>query len=209
MKITIKGKSAHASMPEKGVNAILAVSEFIMKIREKLIPELNRRVQEMVGSPTISFGLINGGRKANMVADTCTVEIDRRWISDESIPQVIAEFRELLEEVCSADPALKYEIFSTMPPDGYFGPFIIPDDHEFVLRSKKILADINIASNIVGMQGWTDGATTMHSGIPTIIFGPGSIEQAHTDTEWVEIAQLVRAVKCYLAFVMEICGWDE
>ena len=209
LEITIKGKSAHASMPEKGVNAILAMSEFIMKTKEKLVPELNKRIQDMVGSPTLSFGLIRGGKKVNMVADTCTVEIDRRWINNESIPQIVLEFKEILEEVCKDDPVLEYKIISTLPPDGYFGPFIIPGDHEFVSRLKKILMDQGFDSNITGMQGWTDGATTMHSGIPTIVFGPGSMDQAHTDTEWIETAQLTQAVKCYLAFIKEICGWDE
>ncbi len=140
LEIMIKGRSAHASMPEKGVNAIVAMSEFIMKTKERLVPELNRRFQDMVGSPTLSFGLINGGKKVNMVADTCTVEIDRRWINDESIPRIISEFKELLEEVCKDDPVLEYKIISTLPPDGYFGPFIIPGSHEFVLRLRKILA---------------------------------------------------------------------
>ncbi|MES0342344.1 MAG: M20/M25/M40 family metallo-hydrolase, partial [Candidatus Humimicrobiaceae bacterium] len=209
LEITIKGRSAHASMPEKGVNAISAMSEFIMKTKERLVPELNKRIQDMVGSPTLSFGLIRGGKKVNMVADTCTVEIDRRWINNESIPQIISEFKEILEEVCKDDPVLEYKIISTLPPDGYFGPFIIPGDHEFVLRLKKILMDQGFDSSITGMQGWTDGATTMHSGIPTIVFGPGSMDQAHTDTEWIEVAQLTQAVKCYLAFIEEICGWDK
>lgn len=209
LKITIKGKSAHASMPEKGVNAISAMSEFIMKTKERLVPELNKRVQDLVGSPTLSFGLIRGGKKVNMVADTCTMEIDRRWINNESISQIISEFKEILEEVCKDDPVLEYKIKSTLPPEGYFGPFIIPGSHEFVLRSKKILADQGFSSSIVGMQGWTDGATTMHSGIPTFVFGPGNMEQAHTDTEWIEVSQLTQAVKCYLAFIKEICGWDD
>ena len=209
LKITIKGRSAHASMPEKGVNAISAMSDFIVKTKERLVPELNKRVQDMVGSPTFSFGLIRGGKKVNMIADTCTLEIDRRWINNETIPQIISEFKEILEEVCKVDPVLEYELISTLPPDGYFGPFIIPGDHEFVLRIKKILRDQGFDSNIVGMQGWTDGATTMHSGIPTLVFGPGNMEQAHTDTEWIEVSQLTQAVKCYLAFIKEICGWDD
>ncbi len=209
LEIMIKGKTAHASIPENGVSAISAMAEFIMKTKERLVPELNKRIQDMVGSPTLSFGLIRGGKKINMVADTCTVEIDRRWINNESIPQIISEFTEILKEVCKDDPVLEYKIISTLPPDGYFGPFTIPGDHEFVLRLKKILMDQGFNSNITGMQGWTDGATTMHSGIPTIVFGPGSMSQAHTDTEWVEAAQLIQAVKCYLAFIKEICGWDE
>jgi acetylornithine deacetylase/succinyl-diaminopimelate desuccinylase family protein len=205
--ITIKGKSAHGSIPERGANAILAMAEFIVKVKEHLIPEIKKRIQENTGFPTINFGLIQGGNKVNIVADTCKLEIDRRWIISESIPQIICEFRNILDQICKEDSLLSYEITSMLPIDSYFGPFTISQNHELVVRTKKSLSNMGYIINNISINAWTDAATLMKAEIPTIILGPGDIEQAHTDEEWVEVQQIIKAVIFYLIIIKEFCDW--
>jgi acetylornithine deacetylase/succinyl-diaminopimelate desuccinylase len=206
-EVTVWGKACHASIPEQGASAIVAISEFIRDIHQHLVPQLKSRMQKLVGTATINVGLVHGGTKINMVPDRCVIHVDRRWVSDEDEKQVIAELESILKEVCAADSRLRGEVKPLLPADGYFGPLEVPENHEIITLAEQALKQSGIVPQKAGMQGWTDAATLMNAGIPTILIGPGSIEQAHTDEESVKVSQLVDAVKVYLSFVYTVCGW--
>ena len=206
-EVSIWGKACHASIPEQGASAIVAGSEFIGKIQHQLVPRLRERVQNLVGSATINIGLVQGGTKINMVPDRCIIHIDRRWVSAEDEKQVLSELEGILKTVCETDPRLRGEVKPLLPVEGYFGPQEVPHDHEVVTFAEKALQQSGIVPQKAGMQGWTDAATLMNAGIPSIIIGPGSIEQAHTDEEFVQVSQLVDAVKVYISLAYSICGW--
>ena len=206
ISVTVKGRSCHGSVPDQGSNAIVAVSDFIQSMKEKLVPELEKRTQKLVGSATLNIGKIIGGTKVNMVADRCILELDRRWVMGESLKLIASEIEDLINEVCRKDPGLQAEVKVLYPDDEYYGPLPVPEDHEITRLVKDSLEGIGKRPEVAGMQGWTDAATLFHSGIPTVVFGPGSIRQAHTDDEWVETGQLVEAVKCYTAIAASVCG---
>jgi len=206
ISVTVKGRSCHGSVPDQGSNAIGAVSDFIQSMKEKLVPKLEKRTQKHVGSATLNIGKIIGGTKVNMVADRCTLELDRRWVRGESLKLIASEIEDLINEVCKKDPGLQAEVKVLYPDDAYYGPLSVPEDHEIIRLVKDSLEGIGKNPEVAGMQGWTDAATLFHSGIPSVVFGPGSIRQAHTDDEWVEIGQLIEAVKCYTAIAASVCG---
>jgi len=206
-EVTVWGKACHASIPEKGASAIVAISEFIRDVHHHLVPQLRSRVQNLVGAATVNVGLVQGGTKINMVPDRCVIQVDRRWVSDEDEKQIISELESILKEVCAADPRLRGEVKPLLPAEGYFGPLEVPEDHEIVTLAEQALRQSEIVPKKAGMQGWTDAATLTNAGIPAILIGPGSIEQAHTDEEFVEVSQLVDAVKVYLSLVHTVCGW--
>ncbi|UCE50873.1 MAG: M20 family metallopeptidase [Desulfobacterales bacterium] len=207
LEIKIRGKAAHASMPECGVSAIRAVSDFIQRLEKDLVPRLHQRIQKHVGAATLNFGVIQGGVKVNTVADCCSLQIDRRWVESETQAQIISEIEAILHEVCNKNPALKPEVISLIPSDGYFGPFAISEDHRLIRFAKQAMNMVEKSPRIAGMQCWSDAATLMKAGIPTVLLGPGSLAQAHTNDEFVELNQLVDAAKCYLALTSVICGW--
>lgn len=206
IEVEIRGRACHGSIPEQGSNAIVAVSDFIQKVKEKLLPELSRRTQEHVGCATLNFGVIHGGTKVNIVADRCTLELDRRWVRGESMQDAANEIESLVGEVCERDPGLHGEVRVLQPHDAYLGPLCVPEDHEVIGLVKNALRSIGRSPVVTGMQGWTDAATLHHGGTPTVIFGPGSISQAHTVEEYVEISQLIEAVKSYIAIAASVCG---
>ena len=205
LDVIIEGKAAHASIPEKGANAIAAMGDFISKINKEYVPELKSRVQEGVGSPTINFGIIHGGKKVNVVADICTLQIDRRLIVSEKNEQIVPEIEKYLISVCKDNKDLKYKMISKLPADGYFGPFFIPEQHELIKMCKDAIAFTGKNPEIGSLSGWTDGATILHAGIPTVILGPGSMEQAHTADEWISVREIVDAVKVYLSLIFKVC----
>jgi len=203
--VIIEGKAAHASMPEKGANAIAAMGNFIYKINKEYIPELNKRIQQGLGCTTISFGIIQGGKKVNIVADKCVLQIDMRGIASEKNEQLTKEIEKFLIDVCRENKHLKFHTFQKLPPDGYFGPFYLPENNEFVSICKDAISMTGRKPLISSMNGWTDGATILHAGIPGLILGPGSTDQAHTADEWVSIKEVIEAVKIYLSLIFKIC----
>jgi acetylornithine deacetylase/succinyl-diaminopimelate desuccinylase family protein len=206
IKVTVRGRSCHGSIPEQGSNAIVAVSDIIQEIKKQLLPKLKERTQEHVGSATMNFGMVEGGTKINMVADRCTLQIDRRWIDGENLGMIRSEVEDIAKSVCDRDDGLSSEVQIVLPEGGYFGPLLVPGDHEFKKTVTAALKENGMQTGFAGMQGWTDAATLFHSGIPTVVFGPGSIRQAHTDGEYVEVGQLIEAVKCYAAIAASVCG---
>lgn len=201
----IRGKAVHASMPHKGLNAIRAMSRFISILDEEYVPQLDNRTQPRVGSATLNYGIIQGGKDVNIVADKCILKIDRRWTESEKDNDLIAELKPYLEKACSLDKGFKYDIVSLLPPDSYYGPFYLEENHDFVTRTKEAFRQVGTEPEICGMQGWTDGATILHKGYPALIIGPGSMDNAHTAGEFIIINELIEAVKLYLALICEIC----
>ena len=167
---------------------------------------MQSRNQEKVGSPTISFGMIQGGKKINVVADRCVLNIDRRWIDSEKKSDLIAEIEPFLQQVCRENENLQYSIVPSLPQDNYFGPFFLPEDNKFIRICSQALKNIDLKPDISGMQGWTDGAAILHKGMPTLIIGPGSMDLAHTAEEHIKIDELILASKSYLSIIFEICS---
>jgi acetylornithine deacetylase/succinyl-diaminopimelate desuccinylase-like protein len=79
-RVIVRGVAAHGSAPERGVNAILHMSEIIRHTYETL-PDVSHPV---LGGPSINVGTIRGGDKTNVVAASCVAEIDRRIVPGES-----------------------------------------------------------------------------------------------------------------------------
>jgi acetylornithine deacetylase/succinyl-diaminopimelate desuccinylase len=209
LEAIVHGISCHASMPDLGANAITAACTFVQNVRERLAPALRKRTQEHVGCATVSVGVIKGGTKISMVADRCSVLIDRRWVDGETEEKVSSELADLLREACARDRRLSCEVRSLLPPGGYYGPFRIPEEHPLVSTARQVLGTRGLPASVGGMQGWTDAATLMHAGVPVILLGPGSVAEAHNDGEYVEVRQLVDAVGVYLSLAETICGWNK
>ncbi|MFQ6050894.1 MAG: M20 family metallopeptidase [Candidatus Hydrothermarchaeota archaeon] len=189
IRIGVKGKSAHASLPEKGINAIERASSII-----KALSEIEyKKSHPLLGKPTINVGKIRGGTKVNVVPDYCEIEIDRRIIPGEDIEEVK---KEIIENLKGEECSIEYFLHAK--------PFEIEKDSEPVLRLKKIIKDItNKEPRIKGIFGFTDARFAYEKGITPIVFGPGSANQAHTANEYVEIEQVINAAKIYALFATD------
>ena len=102
-----RGKGAHGSTPHLGVNAIVSMARFVLRLPE-VLPD---RVHPLTGPPTVNVALIAGGSAPNVVPDRCEVEIDRRIVPGEDDPdEVVEPFRRLVEKVAAEDPDVDIEI---------------------------------------------------------------------------------------------------
>ncbi len=188
--ITTYGKKAHASTPNKGVNAILWMNEIINKIKE-YDSKLGKRMHTLLGCPTVNIGMIEGGVKSNIVPDRCKIEVDRRLIPGESINDVVRDFGQIISELerentkFSADMKLEDDAVEAIET-----PFDAPIIKALQLAIPKIT---NKDAEFMGLSGTSDSAYFTHT--PSVIFGPGDFRLAHVADEYVEIEQLVKAAK--------------
>lgn len=190
------GRAAHSSNPQHGNNAIYQMAELIQALRGELEPRLMTRAHSLVGSATWSIGKIHGGAAVNIVPERCTIEIDRRLLPNESGAEALAEFDEILDRIRAQNPHLQVE--SEIPFGAVAGldtPVEAPIVQAMIGASEEIRGEFTIA----GVPYGTNASKFVEAGIPSVVFGPGDIRQAHTAEEYVEIHELRAAARMYEA----------
>lgn len=187
-----RGKAAHGSQPDRGINAILTMSRFLLRLSE-VLPD---RVHPLVGGPTVNVALVAGGSAPNVVPDRCEVEIDRRILPGEDDPEeVLAPFRRLVEDLVAERPDTSIEISLK---DWTEAAETTGDTAIAALVRDAIAAETGSPPPFVGFTGITDARFYINdAGIPTVIAGPGSLSLAHTANESIGVDELVAAARAY------------
>jgi acetylornithine deacetylase len=198
-RIVVAGKAAHSSKPQEGINAIVKMARIINQIEGQMQPRLSQNSHPLVGPPTLSIGKIQGGIQINIVPDRCIIELDRRLIPGEEADAILASFEELLAEMRAQDPELQVAMEEPFLVDY---PLETKESEEVVHLAKGAITEVLGQVKVKGVPYGTDGSKTARAGIPTIVFGPGSIDQAHTAREFVEIDQVVKATEIYTRMML-------
>jgi succinyl-diaminopimelate desuccinylase len=193
LRITTHGRAAHASTPWEGSNAISHMIRVLAAIEQHIGNRLKGMSHPLVPPPSLSMGTIRGGIATNVVADWCEATIDRRTLPGESIPEAVAEIERVLAGLEKDDPTLQsdVEVVQSGPP------IETPMDAHIVRLAQVVARELQIPSDVVGYPQASDGRFFAERGVPTIIFGPGSPEVAHTPDEYVDLDDVITAAKFY------------
>jgi acetylornithine deacetylase/succinyl-diaminopimelate desuccinylase family protein len=183
------GRSAHASQPERGENAIAAMLKVAAAIADGDTPGT-------AATPTA----IRGGEGPNTVPDRCSLTIDRRFSASEGAEAARAHIRDAVERVC-AETGARIEMIEHACLDAAE----IDPGAEIVHAVRDAAALVSGRAPGLGvMRAATDARFLIAAGIPTVVFGPGDLEQAHTVDESIAIADLADGA---LAYAAAICGF--
>jgi acetylornithine deacetylase len=197
------GKAAHSSMPHLGDNAFYRMARVLLAIEQYAKEEApNLSEHALVGKPTLSVGLINGGISVNTVPDHCTIEIDRRVLPGEDAMQAYQHVVDFVTEKTLADSLVTHD-----PPYIASNGLDVGRNAEFAARLGEVARANGGGGRKLGVPYGTDAPAFDEIGAPTVVFGPGSIDQAHTCDEWVAIDQLQKAVEIYYQFGK--LGWSQ
>ena len=181
LELETRGKSAHGSWPELGRNAVHAMARIVDLLQTAYAAQLRRRRHWLLGCGTVSVGAICGGSQANIVPDRCSILIDRRTLPGETEAGVRREIVGVLRRK-HLKVALRSE---SCPPACRWKP----------TRSSR-WSPVSCRSvgqrKPVGVRYFCDASVLAHGGIPSVVFGPGDIAQAHTADEWISLAALER-----------------
>lgn len=193
------GRAGHSSQPQLGDNAIYRMARVLQALEHyarEVAPTLGRH--PLVGHPTLSVGLISGGVSVNTVPDGCTIEIDRRVLPDEDPQRALEHVTSFVAQALAHDPLVEHE-----------RPYLISSglsdelSRDFACRLSGTIRRHGRSGQCLGVPYGTDAPAFSQPGIPTVVFGPGSIAQAHTADEWIATDQVHAATEILYEFA---CG---
>ncbi len=191
LQLETQGKAAHGSRPELGRNAVHLMARIVHLLETDYALLLRRRRHPLLRHPTINVGTIAGGRQPNIVPDRCIIKIDRRTIPGESDPAVKHEILRFIRRRGLSATMLDNKSGEPAPP-------LETDPRLPLVREFLRCAG---QRKPVGVDFFTDAGVLAASGIPSVVFGPGDIAQAHTADEWVAVNQLERGTRLLVRFL--------
>ena len=197
-KVFTCGKAAHSSKPHLGVNAIVHMSRVIDAF-EKAAVKLEGNVHPLLGRATLSIGVIRGGVQVNFVPDRCEIEIDRRLLPGEKSDEVLAGYEAMLERLCDGDGAMQLGMEAPMLVDEALET---PPASRVARTAAEVLSRMGLPGELVGVPYGSDASKLARHGVPSIIFGPGSIDLAHGAVEYVECDHVLQAEEFYRGFLL-------
>jgi acetylornithine deacetylase/succinyl-diaminopimelate desuccinylase-like protein len=193
LRLETHGQSAHGSRPELGRNAVHEMARVVEVLETKYAAHLRRRRHPLLGTATVSVGTIHGGTQPNIVPARCAISIDRRTLPGETELAVHREIKAFLRErglrVTLADrrgvpcPSLETDVK-------------LPLVREFLRCAGQ--------RRPAGVVFFCDAAVLAAGGIPSVVFGPGDIAQAHTADEWIALRELERATALLTRFLQSL-----
>jgi succinyl-diaminopimelate desuccinylase len=193
LRIETLGHTAHASTPDKGVSAIDKMLDLLQRIRTELVPPMRAMKHPLTPPSSLNIGLIEGGVQANVVADRCSVVLDRRLLPGERPEAFEADVRRLLSELTESDGGFQARVETLL-----VGPPIETDPNDpLVLAVRDASVELGLADEPIGFDQSCDGRFYAELGIPTVILGPGDPGLAHTAREHVVADELATAVNLY------------
>lgn len=179
--LSAKGRAAHSSMPERGENAILKLTRALNVLDETLRPTLATYTHPTLGGSTLNLGVIRGGSRPNIVPDYAEIEIDIRITP--SLAQAGSAYACL--QACITEHQLPLEVVYMHENP----PMETDAQHPMI---QKLLATNPSLIGLTSAPWFSDAAHLAHAGIPSICMGPGSIEQAHTENEFIKVEDLLQ-----------------
>jgi acetylornithine deacetylase len=196
-EVETHGRAAHGSRPDLGVDAIAKMGHVLVGL-ERLGRSLQERPpHRLLGSGSVHAGVVEGGSEFSTYPERCALQAERRTVPGESLDQVEAELRGLLDRLGRDDPDFE----ATWRTVAARGPFEVAEGEEIV----QLVASHAGAGQPVGESYWADSALIAEQGIPTVLFGPGG-EGAHAQLEWVSIADVERCAAVFLDVAAEFCA---
>ena len=207
IEISFKGKKVHGGAQKDGVNAIMMAGRFLHKLETEYLPKLEKRTHPVLGTATLNIGTITGGDQPSTVADKCSIRLDRRCLTDETIAQVYEELQAICDELHEEDPKFEAEIRDvfngeTMPHI----PFCTDENSPLVKAAENALGREGMTPVLTCFPAWSDaGFMNALTNSECIVLGPGDLSVAHSIHEKISKRQLLSAVSVYEEMAREIC----
>ena len=211
-KVDVLGRSAHASNPEQGHNAITDAARLIFGL-DLLSADLP--VDPFLGPGTMAVTHIESHAPGlNAIPDSCTFYVDRRLTLGETPTRAQVQIESVIERegIEASVEVLTYRAPSytgeIIGVDEAFPAWALDKEHPLISQLRQVIETACNHTPSVGHWPFsTDGVHTMGDlGIPTVGFGPGNPQLAHTPEEHMHLKDLVDAAHVYAMFAAHILG---
>jgi acetylornithine deacetylase len=199
----VTGHEAHSSLTDQGVNAIMVAGELlgeINRIREDLTARGDPTGRFDPAFSTIHVGVIEGGTAKNIIARKCSFEWETRLLPTADVDEVPQRFEKFSR---SLEPAMK----KVAGDAGIFNartnavPGLAPEENS---PAEQLALHLAEANGTHAVSYCTEAGLFQQIGIPAIICGPGSIEQAHKPDEYIDVAQMQKC-EAFMLRLLQHC----
>lgn len=196
VEIIVRGKSAHSSMPEQGVNAV----DGFRRVMERLDRLPLESGHHGLGNATLTVTQITSGPNiSHTIPDVCRVVLDRRLLPGEDPDVAFQQIQEVLQDVRG------WSI--TITRGAFMYPAEVGRDAALVRAIHGVSRELtNKESELFYSPAALDAGFLNRNGIETVMFGPGDLRFAHTDQEAVPLQDVRDAAKIYAATAMQLLG---
>lgn len=205
----VRGLECHSSLAPQGVNAVEAACEVVaylkgMARRHRDLGPFNRDFD--IPHTTVHTGVIHGGTALNIVPLDCHFDFEFRYLPGTDVDALFAEVRQFAEtkllpemRAVHADSGFTWEDLSEIPG-------LAMDENDAVVELGKALTGAN---SVAKVAFGTEAGRFQEAGIPTIICGPGDIEQAHKPNEFVSLDHLAQCETFLHRLMDRVCAGSE
>jgi len=190
LELATRGHAAHGATPHLGKNAVHEMARIVDVLETDYAAQLKQRKHKLLGAGTVNVGTISGGTQPNIVPDGCVISIDRRTLPGETEAGVRREITALLQAKKLSAKISSAKLAPALPLET---DFKLPIVQTFLRAAKQ--------KKSLGADYFCDAAVLSAGGIPSVVFGPGDIAQAHTADEWISLAELERGKNLLMRFL--------
>lgn len=195
LEITTYGKTAHGSMPTKGINAIEKMTKVIQLIDQLKLEWVFEN--DTLGTSSMAVTTIRGGVQTNVIPDSCTISVDIRTVPPQSHQEIFNQIKFHLDELKQVDPAFTFQIEKKLDRNSIF------TDKSCSIIQKALQLNQLSNKDCYGVSFYTDAAVlNPDSVIPTLIYGPGDESLAHQPNEYVKIPSYLQSIQFYRALML-------
>lgn len=189
-RLHIAGKPGHGSRPREGISAIEHAAKVVLALHAA---DFGGPEHPLLGRPTANVGTISGGSTFNTVAESCVIGVDRRVLPGATADSTRAEIEAKIEGAGIDGLRYRFDLDT-------FGEAseMAPGEPWVKQVGDAVARATGREPGVIGMTFTTDARFVRNqAGIPTVVCGPGAIDQAHGDDEYVEVDRLVDAAAAF------------
>lgn len=195
-KVVSKGKAAHSSMPQEGINAIEQLNIFMSKIGPAMAEVIDQYESEKLGRTTHAITLISGGTQVNSIPESAVLEGNIRSIAEFDNAKIHDLFNNIISEI---NEEIDGKLELTFTQNNF--PVDMPEDSDLIQAAKKVVGDLPI----VGLSATTDGAQFSQADktFDFLIFGPGEPTLPHQVNEFVKVDEYIEFIDIFQDIIVE------
>src|SRR5665213_17856 len=205
LRLDFHGRAAHGSRYDIGVDAITNAALVIAELDRLQTESLHQRTHPLLGRGSLHMSLVSGGTGLSTYPDLCTLELERRTLPGETEQTFLKEVGAAIAKVRETHAGLEVDISLTTAQSASD----VGTDEPVMRAMSDALREEQLSPRVEGLSAWTDAALLNEAGIPAICFGPGDIALAHSDTEFVPLAEIDTATRVLSRFVHSWCNSDR
>ena len=190
-----RGKSAHASEPQEGKNAIYKMVDYLGFVKKGGV---EGKHHHLFSPATVNLGEIKGGQAPNVVADSCEATLDIRYPLGMDREGVLSQLRHLASQ-CGLDVEMSVGDFLAQP-------HLLDTEHSLVQVFKDVAYAMGISLCVGTAGGITLAKNLYFRGVPALVHSPATESVAHQANEYVEIDNLITCAKLWAGVAGRLLG---